>query len=181
MFGLDCGHIFCNDCWTEYLRTKIMDEGTSEIIKCPDSNCDLLVDDETITKVIKNPKIISRFGQLITNTFVQCNRLITWCSGPDCSKALRVSHPEAQPVKCQCGHKFCFICSEKQHNPVTCKLLKLWVKKCEDDSETSKWLTANTKDCPKCNTPIGKHVLSVTMYNVLEIQYGVAKLISFIY
>jgi len=31
------------------------------------------------------------------------------------------------------------------HDPVQCKWLKEWIKKCDDDSETSNWLVANTK------------------------------------
>ena len=56
---------------------------------------------------------------------------------------------EAKPVKCQCNHSFCFSCSEDLHDPVTCILLKKWIKKCDDDSETSNWICAHTKDCPK--------------------------------
>ena len=29
-------------------------------------------------------------------------------------------------------------------------LIKKWIKKCDDDSETSNWISANTKECPKC-------------------------------
>ena len=32
----------------------------------------------------------------------------------------------------------------------TSKLDRMWLKKCEDDSETANWINANTKDCPKC-------------------------------
>lgn len=32
-----------------------------------------------------------------------------------------------------------------------------WQKKCEDDSETCNWLTANTKPCPKCSNPVEKN------------------------
>ena len=38
-----------------------------------------------------------------------------------------------------------FVCAELWHDPVQCKVLKLWIKKCDDDSETSNWLAANTK------------------------------------
>jgi len=43
-----------------------------------------------------------------------------------------------------------FVCGELWHDPVQCKVLKLWIKKCDDDSETSNWLAANTK----ANTPL---------------------------
>src|SRR5690348_2365825 len=36
-------------------------------------------------------------------------------------------------------------------------MLKKWLKKCADDSETSNWISSNTKDCPKCNKPIEKN------------------------
>jgi len=38
-----------------------------------------------------------------------------------------------------------FVCGEPWHDPVQCKVLKLWIKKCDDDSETSNWIAANTK------------------------------------
>ena len=58
-------------------------------------------------------------------------------------------HVEARPVKCRCSHVFCFQCSENWHDPVRCHLIKKWIKKCDDDSETSNWISANTKECPK--------------------------------
>ena len=34
---------------------------------------------------------------------------------------------------------------------------KQWKQKCQDDSETKHWLTANTKPCPKCGKPVEKN------------------------
>lgn len=34
---------------------------------------------------------------------------------------------------------------------------KAWRQKCEDDSETKNWLSANTKPCPKCDKPVEKN------------------------
>ena len=65
-------------------------------------------------------------------------------------------HVEAKPVKCRCTHSFCFNCSENWHDPVRCHLIKKWIKKCDDDSETSNWISANTKECPKCGATIEK-------------------------
>ena len=40
---------------------------------------------------------------------------------------------------------FSFACSENWHDPVKCVWLRRWIKKCDDDSETSNWIAANTK------------------------------------
>ncbi|CAN0319207.1 unnamed protein product [Lampetra fluviatilis] len=48
MTGLECGHRFCVQCWNEYLKTKIMDEGMGQTISCPAHGCDILVDDSTV-------------------------------------------------------------------------------------------------------------------------------------
>lgn len=60
-------------------------------------------------------------------------------------------------VKCTCGEEFCFACGGEHHLPCTCDMLKKWLKKCADDSETSNWISTNTKDCPKCSKPIEKN------------------------
>jgi len=156
MTGLECGHSYCTSCWTEYLSTKIMDEGASQMIECPGSNCDILVDDQTVMKLVKEAKVKLKYQQLITNSFVQCNRLMRWCPAPNCTNAIKVSHVESRPVTCRCGHRFCFACSENWHDPVRCHLIKKWIKKCDDDSETSNWISANTKECPTCNATIEK-------------------------
>ncbi|KAI8607651.1 hypothetical protein BC830DRAFT_1072774, partial [Chytriomyces sp. MP71] len=52
---------------------------------------------------------------------------------------------------------FCFGCSLADHRPTPCGLIKLWLRKCADDSETSNWICANTKECPRCQTAIEKN------------------------
>jgi len=155
MTGLECGHLYCTSCWTEYLTTKIMDEGASQMIECP-GNCNIVVNDQTVMTLISDPRVKLKYQHLITNSFVQCNRLLRWCPSPDCSNAVKVQHVEPRPVKCRCSHVFCFSCSENWHDPVRCHLIKKWIKKCDDDSETSNWISANTKECPKCGATIEK-------------------------
>lgn len=156
MPGLDCGHRFCNACWSEYLTTKIMDEGMGETISCAAHGCDILVDDQSVMELVRDPKVRLKYQHLITNSFVECNRLIKWCPAPDCGRAIKVQYFDKRPVTCECGHVFCFACSETWHDPVMCKFLRKWIKKCDDDSETSNWIAANTKECPKCHVTIEK-------------------------
>ncbi|XP_037080478.1 E3 ubiquitin-protein ligase ariadne-1-like isoform X2 [Pollicipes pollicipes] len=156
MTGLECGHRFCAGCWAEYLTTKVMDEGMGQTISCAAHGCDILVDDRTVLRLVGEPRVLQRYQHLITNSFVECNRCLCWCPSPDCGYALRVPYPDVRPVTCKCGHRFCFACGEVWHDPVRCSRIKRWLKKCDDDSETFNWLSANTKECPKCSVTIEK-------------------------
>ncbi|KAG0411094.1 hypothetical protein HPB47_011781 [Ixodes persulcatus] len=156
MTGLACDHRFCTECWNYYLTTKIMEEGMGQTISCAAHGCDILVDDQTVMKLIADPKVKLKYQHLITNSFVECNRLLRWCPQPECNNAIKVQYVDTQPVTCSCSHTFCFSCGENWHDPVKCHLLKKWQKKCDDDSETSNWIAANTKECPKCNVTIEK-------------------------
>lgn len=62
-----------------------------------------------------------------------------------------------QTVTCSCGHKFCFKCGEEAHGPALCEQVKEWNKKAMDESETNNWITANTQNCPKCDSAIEKN------------------------
>ncbi|XP_046912406.1 E3 ubiquitin-protein ligase arih1l isoform X2 [Dermatophagoides farinae] len=156
MTGLGCEHRFCRECWTNYLTTKIMEEGQGQSICCAAHNCDILVDDQTVFNLVNDPKVKLRYQHLITNSFVECNRLLRWCPKPECSRVIQVEYVAFRPVKCYCGKVFCVLCSEDWHEPIKCDLLKKWKKKCDDDSETSNWIAANTKECPKCQVTIEK-------------------------
>ncbi|VDK67073.1 unnamed protein product [Onchocerca ochengi] len=153
--GLQCNHRFCYLCWDSYLTTKIMEEGRAHVA-CPQHNCPIIVDDEKTLTLVKSENAKKRYRRLIINSFVECNRLLRWCPAADCGRVIEVGHLEARPVKCTCGTVFCFACGYEWHEPVNCRLLKLWIKKCNDDSETSNWISANTKECPKCQVTIEK-------------------------
>jgi len=155
--GLACEHRFCKDCWINYLTTKIMEEGMGNKISCAASDCHILVDDQTVMTLVTDTKVKLKYQHLITNSFVECNRLLRWCPKPECTTVIKVNYLDCQPVKCsQCQTVFCFQCADQWHEPVKCDLLKKWKKKCDDDSETANWIAANTKECPKCFVTIEK-------------------------
>ncbi|CAF0738209.1 unnamed protein product [Didymodactylos carnosus] len=158
MSGLECGHAFCTSCWRSYLTMKIMHEGIGQTIPCP-AKCDILVDDGKVLELIKDQDDVRRkYQHLITNSFVECNRNMRWCPGKNCTNAIKAPYCDAQLVTCtSCHTSFCFQCSEQWHEPIKCKWLKKWHKKCRDDSETSNWIAANTKECPKCHATIEKN------------------------
>ncbi|XP_022658003.1 E3 ubiquitin-protein ligase ARIH1-like isoform X3 [Varroa destructor] len=130
MAGLECGHKFCASCWNMYLSTKVMDEGC-QMITCPAVSCGVLVDDQTVIKLLIDPKVRIHYQKQITESFVQCNRLLRWCPSPGCVNAVKVNSSDVRPVRCNCGHLFCFGCGKEYHDPVNCDMLRCWHKKDE--------------------------------------------------
>ncbi|KAF2345172.1 IBR domain, partial [Trinorchestia longiramus] len=145
MSGLWCGHRFCTSCWSEYISTKVVDEGTGQSITCAGFDCSVVVEDSIVMSLLKDHKVRLAYQHRISQSFVECNRQLRWCPYPDCKYVVKVQYPDARRVVCKCQNVFCFSCGASWHDPVKCSLLKKWIKKCDDDSETSNWISANTK------------------------------------
>ncbi|KAK9238294.1 hypothetical protein V1525DRAFT_401629, partial [Lipomyces kononenkoae] len=162
-FALECDHRFCYDCYKQYITQKIMDEGESRNIQCPGDSCSLVVNNAGI-KLIAEDRVYRRYLTLLNRTFVQDNEHLRWCPAPNCEYAIRCDDVSTKDLKtvvptvqCACGYRFCFGCGLADHQPCICVLVKKWIKKCEDDSETANWISANTKECPKCMATIEKN------------------------
>ena len=104
-----------------------------------------------------------RYQVLLMRTYVDDKENLKWCPGPDCENAVDCAVKKNEldrivpSVTCYCKHRFCFGCTSNDHQPAPCSLVKQWLKKCEDDSETANWISANTKECPKCSSTIEKN------------------------
>ncbi|KAH7730986.1 ubiquitin-conjugating enzyme E2-binding protein 1 [Aphelenchoides avenae] len=156
LIGLKCGHLFCRECWNGYLACKVTSEGISTI-SCPQQKCEVAVDDMTALSLLQDQAVKDAFKRYACNSFVASNKCLKWCPAPNCGRIVKAPLAECRPVICDCGNVFCFQCTKEWHDPVDCGILKLWLKKCADDSETYNWLSAHTKDCPKCKVSIEKN------------------------
>ncbi|KAH7551391.1 GCD1, Nucleosidehypothetical proteindiphosphatehypothetical proteinsugar pyrophosphorylase factor 2B [Bipolaris maydis] len=161
-FAMKCGHRFCLDCYRQYLATKIQDEGEAARIRCPGEGCTRIVDSKSLDLLV-TADLHERYHTLLTRTYVDDKENLKWCPAPDCKYAIECPVKSKEltrvvpTVHCDCGHAFCFGCTLNNHQPAPCALVKKWVKKCEDDSETANWISANTKECPNCNSTIEKN------------------------
>ncbi|KAF9108747.1 hypothetical protein BGX27_008247 [Mortierella sp. AM989] len=160
--GLRCGHIFCQPCYEQYLTQKIVEEGECRAILCPESGCSVAVDEQVINSVVEH-SVMQKYRMLQDRAYVSDLDNLCWCPAPNCENAVecRLSHNSfsttVPTVLCACGNKFCFGCGLGDHQPAPCGLVKLWQKKCADDSETANWISANTKECGKCQSTIEKN------------------------
>ena len=161
-FAMKCEHRFCADCYRQYLTQKVSEEGESARIRCPGDDCNRIVDARSIDLLIAN-EVQSRYKQLLLRTYVDNKDNLKWCPAPDCKFALECGvkskdlNRVVPTVTCKCGHPFCFGCTVTDHQPAPCAVVKKWLKKCADDSETANWISANTKECPKCYSTIEKN------------------------
>ena len=165
-FNLSCGHTFCKDCWIAFLTSKIREEGEASI-SCMAPDCSLIAPDSFVRDALaEDPETLKRHRELIVRHYVSCNSNLKFCPYPSCT--FTVSCPSASSksalttivptVHCGDQHVFCFGCAiDSDHRPVICSVAKLWLKKCQDDSETANWIKSNTKECSKCQSTIEKN------------------------
>ncbi|CAA2988571.1 probable E3 ubiquitin- ligase ARI2 isoform X1 [Olea europaea subsp. europaea] len=151
---MDCGHCFCNSCWTAHFIVKIK-EGQSKRIRCMAHKCNAICDEAVVRKLVskKHPDLAEKFDRYLLESYIEDNKMVKWCpSIPHCGNALRVENDEFCEVECSCGSQFCFSCLSEAHSPCSCLMWEMWTKKCRDESET-----VHTKPCPKCHKPVEKN------------------------
>lgn len=156
---MECGHFFCNECWTEHFIVKI-NEGQSRRIRCMAHKCNAICDETVVRNLvsIRHPDLAEKFDRFLLESYIEDNKMVKWCpSTPHCGNAIRVQDDQFCEVECSCGLQFCFSCLSEAHSPCSCLMWKLWCKKCRDESETVNWITVHTKPCPKCHKPVEKN------------------------
>ncbi|KZV20214.1 hypothetical protein F511_01071 [Dorcoceras hygrometricum] len=155
MTTMDCGHIFCNECWTDYFTVQT-NEKKSRRIMCMAHKCYSICNEGKIRSLLsaRDPQLLEKFECFLLESYIEDNRRVKWCpSVPSCGNAIRVENDEYCEVECLCGLQFCFSCSSEAHSPCSCLMWELWVRKCKD----SDWVIVNVKSCPKCNKPVEKN------------------------
>lgn len=161
-FSMKCGHRYCVECYRQYLFQKVKEEGEAARIQCPSDTCPRIIDAKSMDLLV-TAELNDRYRQLLNKTYVQDNDHLKWCPAPYCENAVSCGVKKKDlgkivpTVACSCGYRFCFGCILTDHQPAPCELVKMWLKKCADDSETANWISANTKECPKCNSTIEKN------------------------
>ncbi|XP_048569576.1 probable E3 ubiquitin-protein ligase ARI3 [Triticum urartu] len=155
---MDCGHCFCNDCWTEHFNAAI--DGGKKQIRCMEVKCLAICDEGIVQRLLgqKYPDAAKRFDRFLLESYLEDNDFVKWCpSIPHCGRAIRVGTGDRYcEVKCLCGVSFCFNCMEQTHSPCPCTIWKQWNTRIHGESENIKWIVKNTKSCPKCFKPIEK-------------------------
>lgn len=155
--GLSCGHQFCKDCWRMHFETQIS-QGVSTAIGCMAQQCDVLAPEDFVLPLLTKTTLRDKYQQFTFRDYVRSHPQLRFCPGPNCRTVVYSREPKAKRAACQaCKTEFCFRCGTDYHAPTDCQVIKKWLTKCADDSETANYISAHTKDCPKCHICIEKN------------------------
>lgn len=164
-FALSCSHWCCRACWKNHMRYTLSAASGSGL-RCPIKGCRRLASNlvDSVFEDAVEAKAIHR--KLMDCVYIACNPFLQWCPNPDCGlvvQGLCISSKRSDtrnpcvPVHCSNGHTFCFRCLLEVHAPATCKMVEEWNSKALADGNTARWISANTKCCPKCRKAIEKN------------------------
>lgn len=155
--SLSCAHSFCRNCWSMHFEIQIS-QGISTQIRCMAPGCDIYVPEDLVLNLASRPHIRDKYQQFAFQDYVKSHPELRFCPGTNCQVIIRSQDCCAKKAHCKhCTTSFCFQCGCDYHAPTDCVTIRRWLTKCADDSETANYISANTKDCPKCNICIEKN------------------------
>lgn len=155
--SLACGHPFCSQCWAMHFEVQIS-QGISTGIACMAQDCEVLAPEDFVLTLLTRPQLREKYQQFAFRDYVKSHPQLRFCPGLNCQVVMKCKEPKAKRAACTyCKAVFCFKCGTEYHAPTDCNTIKKWLTKCADDSETANYISAHTKDCPRCHICIEKN------------------------
>ncbi|XP_022081365.1 uncharacterized protein LOC110974212 [Acanthaster planci] len=166
-----CGHCFCNDCWRQYLRSRVK-QGVTDIT-CPEYKCETPVDPVT-TMAFLNPAQFHAHYRRCRDTALARSTRHHRCPNALCGRVAQLdsadnnstssstteggrarSQDAGMMVRCNCGWLWCTECREEGHWPATCQQAKDYralMKKALGEEKKPLITHVLVKRCPRCHT-----------------------------
>lgn len=66
-----CGHRLCRYCWSEHFQKIIRDKNFGNSVECIAHNCDVIIDDKLVIKLVDDLQAKEKYQLCIANSFVQ--------------------------------------------------------------------------------------------------------------
>ena len=155
-FSLSCGHQFCGDCWTEFLKEKMKNPLGALSVNCQQGGCTCVVPEEVYKKFITDKILLEKLDKAIFKNFINRNEDLKQCPNPKCHYYSKSTMHSAREINCVCGSTYCFKCSKDSHRPCSCEMFEKWLRLHNSTKNDDKWIEANTKECPHCHQKIEK-------------------------
>lgn len=154
---LVCRHLFCKGCWELHFEYQIL-QGLSTSLQCMSPNCDSRAHEDFVLSHVTKQNVRDRYKKLAFCDYIRSHPQLRFCPGKNCKYVIKAEKCVHKRAICDsCKTSFCYQCGGNYHAPTDCETIKRWLTKCADDSETANYISAHTKDCPKCNICIEKN------------------------
>ena len=146
---IECFHGFCDSCYYDYLKEKIINNDV-ENIKCPQKGCQTILDEFFIKNHLQNDtSLLDKYEKFKQRKKLAKDPNMQLCPFPNCESYAK-KNPITLNVTCLEGHKFCFNCLKDWHGNEKCKI--------ENDAKFENWRNSRkVKRCPNCNFFIEKN------------------------
>lgn len=163
---LYCGHSFCQDCWVTEVRELTNDGMGCLNMVCPMHRCGTSISARVVENILldgrkemprKHLAIWTRWRRFYIKSFVDTSPDLNYCPSPECNIVHFYTTGIRKDITCECKYQFCWRCKHIGHNPCSCEDIERWEQKYNDEGDSVKWITVNTKKCPRCSTPIEKN------------------------
>ena len=88
LYSLKCNHMFCGECWGEYLEVKAEDMLTCLFSLCPEKGCTLLVPEDYFNHFLTNELSKKKIHKAILKNFTESNKEIKICPNKYCDNVI---------------------------------------------------------------------------------------------
>mmetsp|Transcript_113954 Transcript_113954/g.333003 ORF Transcript_113954/g.333003 Transcript_113954/m.333003 type:complete len:610 (+) Transcript_113954:121-1950(+) len=136
--SLDCGHLYCKECWKQQLETVARGGpgGGAKMLDatCPEPACNLRVCLDMYERLGLN-SLASSYRRALLRSFLDESGAVVECPGCKRHVLLGPARPDAGPCR-HCSRRFCSLCFQEAHGPLTCAERRAWLKMLEDTQES---------------------------------------------
>lgn len=154
--ALMCGHWFCKNCWSGYLKSQISHGPICIYATCPAPDCRLVCHEDLWHEILKDnfSDSLERYSTFLVRSYIDLHPSIKWCGSPKCNKAVLYTGTAELDVRCACGFQMCFKCGQASHSPASCEEARQWRSKCDGDGKDLNFILKTSKQCPRCGVAI---------------------------
>ena len=156
-FSMECGHVFCRDCWVSFLETSATAGSPMSFlnVRCPQHDCSARILSHHLQAI--GSQFYKKRSQAFVEAFIEFDQCFRRCTGPDCKFIGVIPTLGQRSLVTTCEHcetSFCFHCGDTPHQPARCEDVAQWNKLKESSNF---WIRRNAKPCPGCKAPIEKN------------------------